>query len=299
MAPVTTRYRTFRAVQAILRILKPQIGGGLVVAAFATVTLLASCDTDENPLAPYEGERPFIIQTVTQSYSPDLQWVGGRAMAVGINRGEVPALDSTLVWMRISSSSDISSPLSISEEFDIDEVMSRGGQPTDSLEDGVVYTVWVADQEALDAGLDTTLFDQFSLIDSTFQASYLLTGRSGGGVDVDFSIVRNQTLAGDEYVLNWTPVDLSFRQIAIRQASSGGFTNLLWHVVIPEEEDGEMRGPLIVGETPPDAVVGTEWAGWGDGTHTLWATTEEWDGESFGFNSPGYAFYQMFASNFE
>lgn len=293
------RYKTFGAAQAILRLLKRRIPARFLVAACTMTALLAGCDTDENPLAPYGGERPFIIQNLTQSYSPDLQWVGGRATAVGINRGEAPALDSTLVWMRISSGDEISSPISIGDEFDIEEVMSRGGQPTDSLEDGVVYTVWVADQEALSAELDTTLLDNFSLIDSTFQAAYLLTGRSGGGVDVDFSIVRNQTLAGDEYVLNWTPADLAFRQIAIRQASSGGFTNLLWHVVIPEDEGGEMRTPVIVGETPPDAVVGTEWAGWGDGTHTLWATTEEWDGESFGFNSPGYAFYQMFASNFE
>ena len=299
MAPVTTGYRTFRAVHAILHILKPRIEGRLVVAAFAAITLLAGCDTDENPLAPYEGQRPFIIQTVTQSYSPDLQWVGGRAMAVGINRGGVPALDSTLVWMRISSSSDISSPLSIGEEFDIEEVMSRGGQPTDSLDDGVLYTVWVADEEALNVGLDTTVVDEFSLADSTFEAAYFLSGRSGGGVDAEFTVVRNQTLEGDRYVLSWSPSDLTFRQIAIRSASVGGFTDLLWHLVIPEGESGAIESPIVIGETPPGAALVTEWAGWASGTHTLWATTEDWGGESFGFNTPGYAFFQMFASNFE
>jgi len=270
-----------------------------MVAACAAISLLAGCDTDENPLAPYGGERPFIIQAVTQSYSPDLQWVGGRATAVGINRGDTPALDSTLVWIRISNSNDIPSPLSISDEFDVDEVMSRGGQPTDSLEDGVTYTVWVADEAALDVGLDTTVVDEFSLADSTFEAAYFLSGRSGGGVDAEFTVVRNQTLEGDRYVLSWVPSDLTFRQLAIRPASIGGFTDLLWHLIIPEGETGAIESPVIIGETPPGANLVTEWAGWGNGTHTLWATTEDWGGESFGFNTPGYAFFQMFASNFE
>lgn len=268
----------------------------LTVLGFAQMT---GCDTDENPLLPYEGERPFIIQRVTQSFAPDLQWVGGRAAAVGVNRGDRAALDSTLVWLRLSGANDIPSPISINDEFDAEEVANRGGQPSDSLEDRVVYTIWVADRDAIEAGLDTTQFDEHSFTDTTIVATYFLTGRSDGGVDAEFAIVRNQTLAGDGYVLTWDPPQVAFRQIAIRNASSGGFSNLVWHVVIPEGEEGDIRQPVIIGETPPDAVVGTEWSGWLTGIHTLWATTEEWDGESFGLNTPGYAFFQIFATNFE
>ncbi len=281
----------------------PRRRAGVHCVAFLLTTLgvayLAACDNVENPLLPYGGERPFVIQRVTQSYAPDLQWVGGRAAAIGVNRGERAALDSTLVWLRLSGSNDISSPISISDEFDVEEVANRGGQPSDSLEDRVTYTIWVADQSALEAGLDTTQFDEHSFTDTTIVAAYFLLGRSGGGVDVDFAVIRNQTLAGDSYVVTWDPPEIGFRQLAIRNASSGGFSNLLWHVVIPDGEEGELRSPLIIGETPPEAVVGSDWSGWAQGTHTLWATTDEWNGESFGFNSPGYAFFQMFASNFE
>ncbi len=270
----------------------------LIVVAFIAAGL-TGCDSGQNPLADYEGERPFIIQNLTQSYSPDFQWVGGRAAAVGINRGETAALDSTLIWMRISGSETISSPISIRDEFDDSEVANRGGQPSDSLEDGVTYTIWVADEAALASGLDSTAVDEHALIDSTFEAAYFLAGRSGGGIDVEFSIVRDQTLLEDRYVASWVPADLGFRQVAIRPASVGGFTNLLWHIVIPEDEEGELTSPLIIGEIPDDASVAIEWTGWADGPHTFWAATDEWNGESFGFNTPGYAFYQMFASNFE
>lgn len=270
-----------------------------VVLFFAAVGIAGGCDASENPLLPYEAERPFIIQRVTQSYAPDLQWVGGRAAAVGVNRGERAALDSTLVWLRLSGSNDISSPVSINDDFDTNEVISRGGQPSDSLEDRVVYTVWVADEEALAAGLDTTLVDEYSLVDTTFEAVYFLGGRSGGGVDVEFTVVRDQTLTSDQFVLAWEPTDITFRQLAIRQASVGGFDNLLWHVVVPEEEDSELRSPVVIGELPAGAFEATEWAGWATGVHTVWAATDEWNGQSFGFTTPGYAFYQMFASNFD
>lgn len=279
--------------------LRAAVPGFLLLLSALGFAQMAGCDSAENPLLPYEGERPFIIQQVTQSFAPDLQWVGGRAAAVGVNRGDRAALDSTLVWLRLSGSDDIPSPISVNDEFDAEEVANRGGQPSDSLEDRVTYTIWVAAREAIEAGLDATQIDEHSFTDTTIVATYFLTGRSGGGVDAEFAIVRNQTLARDSYVLTWVPSQIAFRQIAIRNASSGGFSNLVWHVVIPEGEEGDIRPSLIIGETPADAVVGTEWSGWATGIHTLWATTEEWDGESFGLNTPGYAFFQIFAANFE
>lgn len=265
----------------------------------AAALWLVGCGVTDNPLAPYEGERPLIIQRVTQSFAPHLSWVGGRAAAVGINRGASAALDSTLVWMQRSEGETIESPVSVAGEFDRDAVLQLGGSPSDSLEHGSVYTVWVATQEAVDVGLDTNAVDEFQLVDSTFEAAYLLQGNSGGGVDVDFAVVRNQTLVSDAYIVTWTPTTAGFRQLAIREASSGGFTDLRWHVVIPEEVEAEILQPVIVGKAPEGAVVGTEWTGWGATTHTLWATTDEWDGESFGFRTPGYAFFQVFEENFE
>lgn len=270
-----------------------------VLLVLAACIVIAGCDTDENPLRPYEGERPFIIQSVTQSWTPDVQWVGGRAAAIGLNRGKRAALDSTLVWLRRVGGDDIDSPITINDQLDAAAIAAAGGEPLDSLEDGVVYTLWIASEGALDVNLDSTAVDEFMMVDSTFEASYMLSGRSGGGVDVSFTVVRNQTLLSDNYILDWTPADVGFRQLAIREASSGGFTDLRWHVVIPEGEEGEILPPVVIGNVPEGAVAGIDWGGWGVLTHTIWATTEEWDGESFGFRTPGYAFFQAPASNFE
>lgn len=271
---------------------------GLIVGMLA-LGVISGCDTVEPPLRSYEGERPFIIQDVTQSWTPDVQWVGGRAAAVGVNRGEHAALDSTLVWMRRVGADEIDPPLSIGSEFDAAAVAALGGVPTDSLASGETYTVWVASQEALTANLDSTSLDLNALADSTFQTDYAFAGRSFGGVRVQFSVVRDESLTGERYLISWTPTNVGFRQLAIRDATTGGFTNLLWHIVMPEDRGEEIRSPVVIGSPPEGAVVGTEWAGWAEGSQTIWATTDEWDGQAFGFTTPGYAFFQALASNFE
>lgn len=265
----------------------------------AALLVCGGCDQAENPLAPYEGHRPLVIQRLTESFAPDLQWVGGRVAAVGINRGEIAALDSTLVWMHTSDGDEIDSPVYVRESLNKNEVTSMGGTPSDSLEDGVSYTLWLAEQSALDAALQGGAVDSFSFADTTFTLSYLLTGRSGGGVDADFTIFRDERLTSDDYQLTWTPVDLAFRRIAIRNATLGGFTNLLWHVVLPDSLPDSITPPVVIGQAPEDALVATPWSGFATGGHVLWAATSDWNGSSFGFNTDGYSFFQIFAANFE
>lgn len=268
-------------------------------SALLLSVLVFGCDTVDEQLRSYESERPFIIRDITQSWSPDVQWVGGRAAAIGVNRGSHAALDSTLVWMRRVGSDEIDPPISINENFDSDAVAALGGQPTDSLGSGGTYTVWIASEEALAADLDSTSTDEFSLVDSTFQTGYLFAGRSFGGVDVDFSVVRDESLTGQRFLITWTPADVGFRQLAIRDAGTGGFTNLLWHIVIPDDRGEGIHSPLVIGAPPDGAIEATEWAGWADGVHTIWATNDDWDGSTFGFTTRGYAFFQALASNFE
>lgn len=269
-----------------------------LVAGIVALCVISGCDTVEPPLRPYDGERPYIIQDVTQSWTPDVQWVGGRAAAIGVNRGAHAALDSTLVWMRRVDADEIDPPISINGEFDADAVASLGGVPTDSLASGETYTVWVASEEALDANLDSTALDQDALADSTFQTRYAFEGNSFGGARVEFTVVRDQSLTGVRYLIFWTPTNVGFRQLAIRDATTGGFTNLLWHIVMPDDRGEEIRSPVIIGSPPEGAVVATEWSGWADGAQTIWATTDAWDG-TFRFISPGYAFFQALESNFK
>ena len=283
------RGRTWLAKAAVSAL---SIIGGLCLAL-----ILTGCDTEENPLAPYEGNRPLIVQNVTTSFSPDIAWVGGRVSAVGINRGERAALDSTLVWLHVANDNEIESPVYVREVLDESGVTKVGGTPTDSLEHGETYTLWIAEKEAYDAALSGAAIDAFAFADTTFTVSYLLRGRSAGGVGVQFTIFRDQRILSDVYNVDWTPA-VPFRRVAIRNSTVGGFSDLLWHIVLPDSLPDSITPPLVIGAAPENAIEAVEWDGFNSGQHILWAATEDWDGESFGFRTEGYAFFSIFADNF-
>jgi hypothetical protein len=269
---------------------------GIVVA---TACFLGACSDDESVLAPYEGERPLTVLQITESSSPEIQWVGGRAAAVGVNVGDEAGLNASLVWIMTSSDDDISSPVRLSPDMDEDLILSLGGTPADSLDTDTDYTYWIATAEAMQSDLQVA--DPFNFVDTTKTLSYLVRGRSGGdpALGVTFTIVRDQTLLEDKYTVTWTPSDQPLRRLAIRNGTLGGFTDLVWHVVQPEGTPDGILPPVVIGETPPGTDEVQEWLGFEPSNHVFWGNTSDWNGESFGFRTTGYVFFQIFANNFE
>ncbi len=263
---------------------------------------LSGCDDDTNPLSPYAGERELIVQRITSSATPDFQWVGGRVGAVGVNRGPLAALDTTLVWIKTAADNSISSALSIGQDMDRDVVLQFGGTPLDSLEDATEYTFWLAEKAVFDGGLTPSQLDGFNFSDTTLTLRYKLLGRSGGGPGFieTISIVRDQRLTGDSYLVMWAPSSAGVRRLAIRQGSSGGFTDLVWDLIAEESNTEGIMSPLTIGQPPPGVVVGAEWPddGFEAATYTLWMVNQSWTG-SFSPRASGYAFLQIFSSNFE
>jgi hypothetical protein len=274
-----------------------------IYTVLISVPLLTSlgCDTSEDVLAPYAGDRPLILLRVTQSHAPEIQWVGGRVAAVGVNRGPTAALDSTLVWLFESDSDDISSPVRIGPGSRTAFIEDVGGISTDSLSTEETYTYWVATREAFESGQIGPDSDPFAFADTTVLLSYMLRGRSGGdrSLGISFSVRRDQTLTDDRYLLTWTPEDQPVRRVAIREGTLGGFTDMVWHVVQPEGEEDGILPPMILGQPPPGTVEAQEWLGFQTANYVLWTNTSDWDGQSFGFRTEGYAFFQIFANNFE
>ncbi|WP_420454367.1 hypothetical protein [Rubrivirga sp.] len=261
---------------------------------------LAACDTTEGPLAPFEGERPLELLAVTQSFTPEVQWVGGRVAAVGVNRGSVAALDETLVWLQTAPDNTIGSFVTVGQQTAADAIRSYGGTPLDSLVDGEEYTVWIAERSALDVGLDTTRVPAGSFADTTLTTSLVLRGISSGDRDlgVEWRIVRDERLVGSRFVVTWSPA-VPFRRLAIRQASTGGFTDLVWHVLIPDGEAGGITPPVVIGETPPGAQEAVPFSGaFEPSAYTVWGVTEDWEG-GFSTFSTGYSFFRVFPNNFD
>jgi hypothetical protein len=262
--------------------------------------ILAGCDGDSDLLAPYAGQRPLTLLRVTQSETPDVQWVGGRVAVVGVNRGSAAALDSTLVWMITASDNSISSHVTIDDRVDEDEVRRYGGTPVTRLEDGVQYTVWLGERSALDAGLSPSARTEFTFADTTVTPRLLLAGRVRGGLPLQITVTRDQTLLDEQYVIDWTPSTVPVRRIAIRKgAASPSFTNLVWHVVQPDGEPDGILPPVTIGLLPPGTEEATAWPddGFVPDTYTLWMVNSSWTG-SFGLSPPGMAYFVIFGTNF-
>ena len=286
----------------------------VATAIIAAAGALAGCSDEENPLAPFEGARPLELVKVTQNFTPEVQWVGGRVAAVGVNRGSVPALDTSLVWLQTAPGDDIGSFVTVGQNTAADLIRSFGGTPVDSLADGEEYTFWIAEKSAIDLTLDSTRYDPAAFADTTFTMNLVLRGNSRGDrdLDVEYRIVREERLVESRFVVTWTPA-VPFRRMAIRVAPVGGFTDLVWHVLIPDDEEGGILPPVVIGETPPGAQEATPFQGFvaddevnapDDSTdvaapvHTLWAVTEDWNG-AFTPSATGYTFFQMFGCNFD
>jgi hypothetical protein len=268
---------------------------------------MSGCSTESLPPAPYLGERPLEFLRVTQNFTPDIQWVGGRVAAVGVNRGDRAALDSTLVWIRRAPGNSISSVVTIGPDFDAAYVQSLGGTPEEELTDRETYTFWLAEASVLDAGLDPGAGTAGSFADTTLTLKLVLDGVPRSALGVVFRIEREERIVSDHYVISWTPADVRFRRLAINMGTTGRWTEHLWHIVVPEGQAPSISSPVIVGVPPEGAQEATAWPD--DGfmvkppcpsgrrNYVLWAATDAWN-ESFLVTAPGYAQFQVSFRNF-
>ncbi|MCF7802633.1 MAG: hypothetical protein K9N57_00420 [Candidatus Marinimicrobia bacterium] len=275
--------------------LKPYIKT-LVVMCFSLLLLQCSDETKNDVLAPYKGHRALELLKVTQSFTPDIQWLGGRVASAGVNKGGTAALDSTLIWIYTADDDIIGSPVSFSVEPDSDLIQSYGGEPADSLSDGETYTFWIAEKSVFAANLDSSAIDSMNFTDTTMTTALVPRGLSGGGLDLDISLVRDETLLKDKFVLSWTPEDTLVRRIAIRASASGGFQDLIWHVVLPDSVEDSISPPVVLGETPEGANVAVAWpeGGFKEGqVHFIWMVNSNWN-NTFSPGAPGYGWFRMF-----
>ena len=275
-----------------------------ILALCATGALLLHCsDGDDAPLAPYQGSRPLQILRVTKNMTPDIQWLGGRVAAIGVNRGPRAALDSSLIWLRTAPENSIGSWISYGQETDAARIAQYGGTPRPALSDSAQYTFWLAEKSALAANLDSAAIDGYTFQDTTFVMSILLRGKNGGeknskGVEiVTITITRTETMLQDRYILTWTPADLPFRQIAVRKNSLGGFKDLIWHVVTPDSLPDNIYPPVTIGVAPPGTEEAIAWPATGfekNKVQILWMSNSKWRADNFSPSASGYAWLRIY-----
>ena len=271
--------------------MKPWLRLTKLVFALLAVFSMISCRGDQdNPLAAYEGNRPLSFQRVTQSYHPDIQWIGGRVAAVGVNRGNKAALDSTLIWIETATTDAIGPVSTVGLRPDVATVRKYKGTPVDSLANETEYTFWIAEKSVFDGTLSPSLRTPFSFRDTTFAINVFFTSPMQWGERdpsdpfgdrplVTISIVRDEKLTGDKFIVSWTPDSIAFRRIGIRKGSYPGFTDLVWHVFLPDSVPDKIRPPISVPTPPSGAGVAVDWPaeGFEKGTvYFLWMVRTGW-----------------------
>lgn len=112
---------------------------------------LSACAEDDNPLSPYQGGRAMSkLVADSTSHVPKMTWLGGYVAALGVNRGERAALDSTLVWLISAADDEIRFPATFGQvpagAQDLTE--QYGGQRLERLVEDNIYTYWVIKAEA-------------------------------------------------------------------------------------------------------------------------------------------------------
>jgi hypothetical protein len=268
----------------------------------ALILAFSGCNKDtSNGIAPYEAQRELLFVKITASATPDVQWLGGRVAAVGINKGPRAALDGSLVWLRAASIDTINSYVTFGKATSVTQLLAFGGAPADSLDPDSTYTFWIATKSAMDAHLDTAnpAVNVNTLGDTTLVASYWLKGQMGGeggtgNPTYRIRIRRDQTILGDKYTIYWTPATAAFRNVALRMGSTGGYDNLLWMVTTSGTADNILP-PVVLGVAPSGVTEGTPYVSGSlsSGTvYTLWMNNRNWVG-TFALNARGYAFFRF------
>lgn len=269
------------------------------VLLVCTSIFLLSCNGDgSTSLAPYEAYRPLTITAVTHGYKPDIDWLGGRVAAVGINTGQAAGLDSTLVWLRTATDDNINAFARMGVETDLNGIIAASGSPVDSLEHGVTYTFWIATKEAYDSGLDTAYLDEHNFAKKIQKQSMELNGRTGGQVGLldNINIIRDQNLTGEKIHIYWEPADEGFNQVVLRYGTSGGYTNRLYHVVT-KDTSNTILPPLTLGEEGDNLKIIEPWEQFSlqkGKLYFVWMSKTNWIEENFSTKAYGYAYYLMY-----
>jgi len=277
----------------------------VVGSVLALALVIAGCSQSDPTEAPYEGHRPLEILRVTQNLTPDIQWVGGRVAAIGINRGYTAALDTSLVWIRTASDNSIGSVQTVGADFDEDFVLSVGGTPQSEMGDREVYTFWLATRDVFDAGLDVSAGRPGDFAAVTDTMMIFVNGVSRSGMGVTFQMRRDERIISDHYVVTWTPEDVAFRRMVINNGTTPSWAGPIWHILTPEDDPPAITSPIRVGVAPTGADEVTAFPD--DGfplpqcpaflrRHILWAVTDDWNGSfiAAGPNAaPGYAQFEI------
>ena len=292
----------------------------IVLALIFTTLIMVSC-TEDNTLAPYVGSPGMSKITIeTGSTTPKITWVGGYVTVLGVNQGNHPAIDSTLIWLIYLSGDQIKFPVKYGQlpAGSQDITTGYGGEFLSELVEDSNYSFWVmketdwnqiSSQQNKYLTLDSTVAsivtngDTISLPPKNY--TQLITpldnyinitavARFGRLADI---FVEQPTTSNDPFI-SWNikqagVTDTLISVIGICAANQFVSSALVWEVYSIHDSAGVtyygkknvIPGPLKAGDQFGQTFVFTEYPLNGlerDKTYYIYIANKDWNGENHG-----------------
>lgn len=281
--------------------------------------IVASCDEEDSVLAPYAGgvrelSNIFIQDSV---FTPKITWLGGYVSALGVNRGNVAILDTSLLWIVRAPGNTLRFPVTFGQVPEgAEDLTSRyGGRRLDELQEDKVYTFWVLKEDAwslLSEEVNKPLFVD-SLVSTvvevrndTLFVSPLSHTQTTQTLDVyinlkDFRALGSLAIISIEVTntSNDPVVSYTIRQpgvtdslvaaVGLVEGSQYDVNLVVWEVLSQEVVGGTpvyrtknvIRSPFVMGQQFSETRVFVEYPAGGlqrDKDYYFWIANKDWDG---------------------
>lgn len=311
------------------KVLVPLWKSWLLLILIMYLGMLGSCGEEDQALAPYEAGRRMSITVYDTLFTPVISWVGGYVSALGVNKGKVAILDSTLVWLIRTSGDIIRFPVEFGQvPPGAEDVTSNyGGQQIERLSEDNIYTYWVLKSDAwsqISGEVNKPIFVDTlssSVVSNHNDTLYVNPTKHTQKTDtLDLYItITNFSSFGRLAIISIQPTNTSNNPIVTFTISQTGVTDSLiaalglgfggqyningrvWEVLSVDTVAGQpvyrtrnvIRSPFVMGQQFPETHVFVNYPLEGlqrNQDYYFWIANKDWDGQSRIRSTLNYAF---------
>lgn len=304
-----------------MQVNKNNIHSKIIIAVIGALLFGISCDEDTSSLAPYVGSPGMsTISLESGSFNPRITWVGGYVTVLGVNQGNFPALDSTLIWLIYQPGDQVRYPVKYGDlpSGAQDITTNYGGEFVSTLIEDSTYSFWVMKEE--DWNQVSSNHNKYLSLDSTI-SSIVIEGDTvrlppqnyteiilpfDNYINIEAVTPRGrlgvldvvQPTTDNNPIISWEIIqsgvtDTLISVIGIAASNQFDPDALIWEVYSEHDSAGityygrknVIAGPLKTGDNLDETFVFTEYPEGGlerDKTYYLYIANEYWNGESHG-----------------
>lgn len=291
----------------------------ILMASILTLTIASSCSED-NTLAPYVGSPGMSkISIESGTTTPRINWIGGYVTVLGVNKGNYPALDSSLIWLIYLSGDQIKYPVKYGQlPGGAQDITSNyGGIFQSELIEDSSYSFWVMKEAdwnqistqqnkvlSLDTAITSIVIDGDTINLPAKNYTQLISPLDNYiNIDADPSrgqlanIFIQQPTTDNNPIISWIikqngVTDSLISVIGICESFQFESNKLTWQVYSVQDSGGTtyygkknvIPSPLKTGDQFAETFVFVEYPATGlkrNQQYYLYIANKDWDGEDY------------------